>query len=215
MQNNISKSISKIAWGFIFVLIHINIGTVDILPDFVGYIFMLSAINELTAESKTISQLKPFGMILAVWNTVTWILKIFSYGITVLTFINILGVIINIYFTFRLLTECSMIAKKYQAENEALDKKIIRNRNIFTVTITLCEIISHFTFVIFGYEQDAMLYMSLILGFVALIVMLMTVSALFSLSKAIRERPAETDNPVYDDTQSTYSIEEETENTDE
>lgn len=46
------KNYNKIYWGIIFVLININIGPIDILPNFIGYALMISGLSKLYNETK-------------------------------------------------------------------------------------------------------------------------------------------------------------------
>ena len=64
--SNICTAVKKIAWGFFLVLIAINIGTIDILPDWAGYILMVSALPVLATQEESANLLRPFGIILVV-----------------------------------------------------------------------------------------------------------------------------------------------------
>lgn len=180
------RGISKIAWGFIFILINIDIFGLDILPDFVGYIFILSGINDLKDECKTISLLRPLGIFLAIWKAVTLISGFFSVGV-ILSYISSIVSIIDIYFTFQLLTECSLIAAKYQSSEDNLDKTIRTRRNIHTVCITLVNITMTIMLNLPEEFQEITVYVPSVFAVVALIVLLMTVSSLFRLKRTLQD----------------------------
>lgn len=48
MYNNFNK----ILWGIIFVIININIGPIDILPNFIGYGLMISGLSKIHNETQ-------------------------------------------------------------------------------------------------------------------------------------------------------------------
>lgn len=108
---NLKSSISKFAWGYFFLYININLGTLNILPAFVGYFLFLSSIKDLQIEEKSIALLKPFGIILLIWKAVCWSLDLFSLSNS-LVFITLITSIIEIYFHFQALTNIASIAKK-------------------------------------------------------------------------------------------------------
>lgn len=198
----ICSSLSKIAYGYILILVAVMIGTIDILPDFVGYIMMLYAIDALKDECKTITLLKPFGYVLAIWKFVFFILN--AFGLRSVSFtefepasvfiyvIYVLSIIINIvviYFDFQLLTEMSLLAKKYQAEGSNLDKTFIIRRNIYTVCMTSAFLISNITNAFQDIPEDFRTILIIVPTALSLFVMFLVVSALFSLRKTIRNSP--------------------------
>lgn len=182
--SRLPKGVSKIAWGFIFILIHVKINSFDMLPDFVGYILILSGINNLKDECKTISLLRPLGLFLTVWNIIAIFSGFTSLGV-IMSYISGIVSIINIYFTFQLLTECSLIAARYQSSDDNLDKTIRTRRNIHTVCITIMQI----TMIVIQYIpeefQEISISIPAVSGVVALIVLLMTVSSLFRLKRLL------------------------------
>ncbi len=201
----IYKSISKTAYGYILILVAVMIGTIDILPDFIGYIMMLYAIEALKGECKTISLLKPFGYALAVWKAIVFILRAFGIGVISISSFNpaaaflyiiyIIGIIINIisiYFDYQLLTEMSLLAKKYQKEQDSLDRKFIVRRNINTVCMTLAFSISNLSNVFQDIPQDIAVILVIIPAVLSLFVMFLVVTALFSLRKLFKGMPPET-----------------------
>lgn len=207
----IYKSITKIAYGYILILVGVMIGTIDILPDFIGYIMMLYAIDALKDESKTIALLKPFGIALAIWKFIFFALKAFGIeSVTVSAFYpaaamlyiiyiaDILVSIISIYFDYQLLTEMSFLAKKYQGESSNLDKTILMRRNINTVCMTSAFLISNISNVFQDIPEDIRMILVIIPFMLSLLVMFLAVSALFSLSKIIKSSPSEASENISD-----------------
>ena len=62
----IRKGFNKIFYGMIFVLLSINISGVDILPAFIGYIFFISAYENLKNESVYFKKSRKFLWVLLI-----------------------------------------------------------------------------------------------------------------------------------------------------
>ena len=60
--------ISHAAWGYLFLYLDINLGTVSVLPRFVGWLLFLSAIEKLKAERRDLALLRSLGTLLAAWS---------------------------------------------------------------------------------------------------------------------------------------------------
>lgn len=175
------KGISQAAWGYLFIFLHINIGTVDILPDFAGYILFLSAINILKEFIAELSLIRTIGIILTAWNFIDWVLSIIGYeGNNVLQIISIVITIINLYFHFQLLTDFAAIAKMYQREGCTYDRKILSYRTFIVIILTVFAALSYFAQLI---DEEIMIIISviIIIGGVTAIILLMV--ALFGLRK--------------------------------
>ena len=175
------KGISQIAWGYLFIFLHINIGTVDILPDFAGYVLFLSAINILKEFIPEMRLLRTIGIILTLWNFSDWVLTIIGYeGSNILQIISILITVINLYFNFQLLTNLATIAAIYQREGCTYDRKILTYRTFIVVLLTVFAVTSHFMPLL---DETVMTVISLILiaGGVLAIILLMV--AIFGLRK--------------------------------
>ena len=72
-REKLSKAVGQVAWGYIFIYFNINLGPIDILPNFVGYIFILNSIDALAKEEKSTILLKPLIYVLIVWEVLKWI----------------------------------------------------------------------------------------------------------------------------------------------
>ncbi len=191
------KAISNIAYGFIFILIHIKIGPFDILPDFVGFIMITLSVISLKDECKTIGLLKPLGIFLSVWEAAELLLS-FTDAVTILMAGHLTSVvtIINIYFYFQLFTDISLIAKKYQPEGSNFDKKLITRRNIYVISETIIFLL---TYLILHTDtlthNDLSAYILLPVSIINLIVLLLIVSALFSFRKIFKAEEINAESP--------------------
>lgn len=175
--------ISKTAWGYFFLYFNINLGTVSILPSFVGYILFLRTIKILEDEERELALLKTLGTILAVWNFVEWVASWFSYSFgNQWHFINIIIGLINLYFHFQLITNLASIATKYQQDGYEQDKKLLRYRTIQTIMLTVFLIMSSFSLVF----NEVWAYISIALAIVYVVVCVCLMKALFDLRKCLK-----------------------------
>lgn len=58
----------SIFFGYIFVMFHINLYELDMLPDFVGYIFMISGLDGMVKESPNFKKARNLSMIMLVFT---------------------------------------------------------------------------------------------------------------------------------------------------
>ena len=47
MTKEVVKGLRNVALGYLFIMFHINLGTIDILPDFIGYVLIYKGIKIL------------------------------------------------------------------------------------------------------------------------------------------------------------------------
>ena len=59
------RGLGYAAWGYLFLHININLGNMDLLPEWAGYLLLLSAIGLLKAERRDLALLSPLGGLLA------------------------------------------------------------------------------------------------------------------------------------------------------
>lgn len=51
-------------WGFIFALLDFRVSAIDIIPDFIGFIMIFSALGKLTAQHEYFGKARPFAFAL-------------------------------------------------------------------------------------------------------------------------------------------------------
>lgn len=195
------SAITKIAWGYIFIYVHINLHTIDILPSFLGYAMILYALTHLKDKCKNIMLLRPLAIVLIIWNLFLWIMSSFFGGFSLLH-INIIAIIIEMYFTFSLFTQLSFLAAEYQSEEQHIDRMLIRIRNIYTVDATLINLINlapQLSSKII--TSDAYSYYIIFSTVIMLITALILVISLFSLRRLFKENCSakETEIPIIEE----------------
>lgn len=167
-------AVKSIAWGYILIHLNLNIGTLDILPDFAGYLLILGALPVLGQEEPSALLLKPFCTGLVLWNLFTWIASLI--GITSLGYLpSLLVSIVGLYFHFQLLTNIAAVARTYGCPQE---KSILHLRTIRTIMNTL------FALPLPWSEQNVLTILMLLFS---LIIIFITCTTLFSLHRTLRE----------------------------
>lgn len=140
-KEQLCYAIKKIFWGYILLYFHINLGNIDVLPGWLGYIFFYQAINTgIDEEEESAKLLKPICTILAVYNFITWLLTMFAIP-TDIFIVNDVVAVIALYFHFQLLTNLANIAHKYGCEQE---QSLLHLRTANTVLMTILAFTVHF-----------------------------------------------------------------------
>lgn len=180
------KGASCAAWGYLFLYVDFNLGTVSILPRFVGWLLFLTAVKHLSTQRRDLLLLRPLGILLAVWSGADWLVS--WLGTTVEGRFLPLDLIVgaaSLYFQFQFLTDCAALAAEYQQPGGELDRRLLRWRTVQTVLITVTTLLTYPT-QLWG---DAWGYAAAALAAVSFAVTLCLMAALFSLRKLFRERP--------------------------
>lgn len=179
---NLYNGLTRAAWGYFFLYFDINLGSVSILPAFVGYILFLSAIHYLKEEEKELSLLLTLVKILAAWHAITWLIKWIPIGIDVnLQFITLIINVINLYFHFQLLTNLSYIADRYQSDGLNLNQRMLDYRTLQTVILTGIMVLYQFHSLLDPFWD----YISNLIGAVYIITGICLIKALLDLRKCI------------------------------
>ena len=170
----ISNAVGKIAWGYIFIHLNFNLGSINLLPDWIGYFLIVSSLNTVGGVEKSALLLKTPGYCAAAWCAVLWMINIF--GLAPDSFIyNMVDMILSIvmlYFHFQLLTNLAEVAEKYMCPHKP---KLLVLRNMRTVLIT-------FLYLPLPFEESPWLMYAALA--VSMVVMVWTCACLFSLKKS-------------------------------
>lgn len=109
-KRKLISAVRCIAWGYVFLHLNFNLGTLNVLPGFVGYALIVSALPDLAKEGRPSRLLRPLGIGLGVWDAVVWGFAFF--GVTVeLPIIDLIAGVVGLYFHFQLLTDLSAVAE--------------------------------------------------------------------------------------------------------
>lgn len=186
-RETLYRGVSHAAWGYFFLYIDINLGSLNILPDWAAYALFLSAVGKLQGERRDLGLLRPLGLLLAVWNGADWALALFGGGVSGhFPPLDLVVGVIQMYFHFQLLTDCAALAADWEALGETVDRRILRWRTIQTVIQTGVMCLSYLpaewdTAVMTVMTAMVLVYLAAGLG---------TMLALFALRRLFREGTA-------------------------
>lgn len=183
-RSKLHDAVSKCAWGYFFLHFNINLGTVSILPDFVGFLLFYKAIDLLKREERELELLRPLTLLLAIWNGIHWLGSWFG-GISLegIPVLGLIMVVISLYFHFQFLTNLASIAGRYQSGDADFDQKLLRNRTWQVVLFTVMQVIGKLS-VVFG---EVWFNLYVVLTFVQLCVAISIIYQLFRFRKDIEE----------------------------
>ena len=152
-RDTLYRGLSHAAWGYLFLNLDINLGTVSILPRFVGYLLFRAAIDELRATRRDLD-----GHVL---------------------FLDLLAAVIGIYFQFQFLTDVAALAEANQPPGNGLDGQILHWRTVETVLVTALCLTGHLPEALGSWRE----LLTGALAVVYVIVGLCLMGAMFSLRK--------------------------------
>lgn len=185
--NKIYNGISKAIWGYFFLYFNINLGTISILPSFIGYILFLKSIDLLQDEERELSLLKTLGVILGIWEGIQWLANCVGYSFDgKWQFVNLIIGLVNLYFHFQFLTNLASIATKHQQENCIYDKDLLTCRTVQVIIQTLFLTISNLNLDFTYSAEELMFYVTMIFMIVYLIFLLGIGRTLIQLRKHLK-----------------------------
>ena len=140
-REQLSQALRKIFWAYIFLYFDINIGTIDLLPAGLGYIFFYQAILDcLETEEPSTELLKPICWILIIYRIVEWFMNIFQLPTDIFIITEMMSVV-ALYFHFQFLTNLANIAHKYDCP---VENTLLALRTVHTIMMTLLTFTVHF-----------------------------------------------------------------------
>ena len=75
---------NKLFWGFFFLFLNFSVNmdasSLQLLPDWVGFILLYAACNELESESELFQKPRPFCVGLAVYTGILWLMDLLGIG---------------------------------------------------------------------------------------------------------------------------------------
>lgn len=181
-REKLAAAVKSVAWGYIFMHLDFNLGTLNILPNWWGYCLILKALKTIGEEEKSAGLLRPFGILLALWEGALWCVKLLGAGWDG-GVLAILASVVSLYFHFQLLTNLAAVSEKYRCPETS---RILILRTVDTVMITLLALPV-------PWEELEMVMIGVLL--VEVVVTIWICSVLFSLRRSLLEEQ-EPGNPV-------------------
>ncbi len=147
---SIRTGLTYAAWGYLFLHVDINIGSISILPAFVGDLLLMSAIHCLSAVRRDLSLLKPLLILMAVWHGIQW-LPVVSQYVDIL-FLDLLFYAVAIYFHFQFLTDMAALATELQPPEAHLDKTLLHFRTLYALLYTAFHLVQYGNTILIRYR---------------------------------------------------------------
>lgn len=179
----LSSAIKKIAISYIFIYFHINISVIDILPNWLGFFMIVSALPVLSEKERSAQLLRPFGIALGIWNIIELVLKAAGTEWNII-FISIIISIIAIYFHFQLITNIANLAVEQSKRKRLL---VLR-----TTTVLLNTLLTLSLFIPTALNNEIYSYILILIGLPQVVICFWIAGELFGLSRTIRETEIET-----------------------
>lgn len=173
-QGKLAAAVKSIAWGYIFLHLDFNLGTLDALPNWWGYCLILKALPVLTEQVSSAKLLRPLGALLAVWEGLKWGAKLLGSALNGGILAAIISVV-SLYFHFQLLTDLAAAAEKWDCPQKG---RILALRTVDVVLMTLLAL---------PVPWDGLEWLTWIILLAELVVMVLICSVLFSLQRALLE----------------------------
>lgn len=126
-EMTLSDAVGRIAWGYVFLHFHLNINAFDLVPDWVCYAMVLTALPALGRVRRSALLLRPLAIGLCAWEAFNWVTAV-SIGALELT-----ASVVGLYFHFQLLTDLASIGEEL---NYPGTKKLLNLRTGRTVIAT-------------------------------------------------------------------------------
>lgn len=189
-REKLYTALSRVAWAYVFLYINFNLGNLNVLPPWVGYALILSALPLLKEERRDLPLLNPLGWLMLGWSFLGWL---FTWGGSSLDgrilFLDLLLTAAHLYFHFQLFTDLAAIAARYQGEEDAIDKSLLTCRTWVALTTTVTQLVLWFL------TGDALAYFTWGMGLVVVVLLLCILPALFSLRKLFAPEAPEPQQP--------------------
>lgn len=105
-----------VAMGYLFIYLNINLGTLNILPGWAGYLFILRALPGLAVREPSAGLLAPLGKGLAAWNAVLWACALLGVDTAAWVILPLVAGVAGLYFHFQLLTDLADAVRPHLPE---------------------------------------------------------------------------------------------------
>ncbi len=182
-QNNYVSTIYKIAFAQFFILFNLNINTINLLPNWVGYYLFHKALPVIGEYEESAKLLRPFTFILGIYEMIVWVLQIINISLESYTILQVIIGVISIYFQFQLLTNISDIAYSHHFDTFAKRFKTLRTMSVISVTFASLPI-----------DWSMIKYMNLVIGLFGIMVMIWLCFVLVQYANAEKEYKKELAN---------------------
>ena len=113
----------KLFWGFFFIYLNFNLNfnqhSLNVLPDFVGYILLLQGARILEDESEFFSRARPFATGMTIYSAILWIgalLGVASEANWITQILGIISVIVSLYISWLLIRGVQELEDRHMSD---------------------------------------------------------------------------------------------------
>ncbi len=185
------KALRQMAWGFVLLIIDINIMNFDIFNDLLGYILILYSLSSLEIESKLFQKVKWITFILFIVSFITdWMpdmsLNMGQWSSNISLFSIIYGQVYSLtdlLMMLLLFTSLGQLSIWHQMSDPSLEEAFITRRKALIGLLVLQQFVYPF---IINLEQDWAIVM-VIYAVVHIFLMFLLIRLLFRLANAYGE----------------------------
>lgn len=182
-RENLYRGLSHGAWGYFFLNFDLNFNNVSVLPRFVGFCLLLSAIAKLSGARRDLTLLRPLCILLACWNALDWLLSWMGRDLDgQILFLDLLVGAAGLYFHYQFLTDMAALAEQFQRSGSELSGKICCRRTAYIVLITITALLMDLPAGLLGDWQEGIILCIMAAGCIAA---LLIITAMFSLRKCL------------------------------
>ena len=175
-REKLCRAIKHIAWAYVLIYLDVNLVTLNILPNWLGFLLILLALPALADEVPSAALLRPFAVLLAACAGIEWVLKLFGGTISVdLTIVSLIIAVVTLYFHFQLLTDLATLSEKFDCPQTAM---LLRLRTVNTLIATALALP-------LPWEQAEWLAITALLVYGAIVIWICAV--LFGLKRSLTE----------------------------
>ena len=130
---SLSKQLYNIAAAYFILHTDITLFSINILPDWLGYIFILNALKIISEEEPSAMLLKPLCGILIAWEGIKWLAVVLGASVNI-ALLDLIVLVVQLYLHFQLLTNLSGVALNHGSVPS--HKNLLTYRTVRTVLAT-------------------------------------------------------------------------------
>lgn len=190
-RETLYAGLSNAAWGYFLLHFNFNLNlggsSINVLPEFAGFLLLLSAVRKLSVERRDLLLLQPLCVLLAAWHGAKWALAIVGISLDDprLLWLGLIVMAATLYFHFQFLTDMAALAERYQPEGEGLDRRLLRRRTALLVLTTAADLMSDAAQLLWNEGAGMLPVVYACLAVVILLVIVLIMASLFQLRRCV------------------------------
>ena len=183
------RAVGKVAWGYVLIYLNINIGTVNILPNWAGCLLFIFSLDELAKWEAPAGRLRPLGWALFCWELLVWLLAALGLDMSASLWYlpQTLAAVLSLWFNFQLLTHLAAISDALGLSRGRSIRRLRNFRTVLTTALNLPWGLLLSEGVISSYPAEGILTVAVIAA--AIVLIAWTFLALFGLRSELKTPP--------------------------